>query len=105
MAADGEKAWTFYKEVFGWQRAQAEIGETGTYQLFSAGDQTMGGIVTKASVVPSPCWLYYFNVGDINSATLRVKTAGGQMTTDSMKPLNFIFGFPSTGCGRFEHPI
>jgi uncharacterized protein len=79
LAADGEKAWTFYKEVFGWQRAQAEIGETGTYQLFSAGDQTMGGIVTKASVVPSPCWLYYFNVGDINSATLRVKTAGGQI--------------------------
>ena len=79
LAADSEKAWTFYNEVFGWQRAEAEVGEMGTYQLFSSRGQTMGGIVTKASVVPSARWLYYFNVSDINSAAERVKTEGGQI--------------------------
>jgi predicted enzyme related to lactoylglutathione lyase len=79
LAADSEKAWTFYTEVFGWQRAEAEIGEMGPYQLFSSRGQTMGGIVTKASIVPSARWLYYFNVSDIDSAAERVKTAGGQI--------------------------
>ena len=79
LAADSEKAWTFYNEVFGWQRAEAEAGEMGTYQLFSSRGQTMGGIVTKASIVPSARWLYYFNVSDIDSAAERVKTAGGQV--------------------------
>jgi uncharacterized protein len=79
LAADSEKAWTFYNEVFGWQRVEAEAGEMSTYQLFSSRGQTMGGIVTKASIVPSARWLYYFNVSDIDSAAERVKTAGGQV--------------------------
>jgi hypothetical protein len=79
LAEDSENAWAFYGEVFGWQMANAEIGGRGTYQLFSARGQTMGGIVTKASVVPSSCWLYYFNVEDIHSAAERVKAGGGQI--------------------------
>jgi uncharacterized protein len=79
LAADTEEAFTFYNEIFGWKRAEAEIGEMGSYQLFSSRGQTMGGIVTKASIVPSARWLYYFNVSDIDSAAERVKTAGGQI--------------------------
>jgi len=79
LAADAEKAWTFYNEVFGWQRAEAEIRERGSYQLFSSRGITMGGILTKASIVPSARWLYYFNVADIDSAAERVNTAGGEI--------------------------
>jgi predicted enzyme related to lactoylglutathione lyase len=79
LAEDSKKAWTFYSEVFGWQSTNAEIGDMGTYKLFSSGGQTMGGIVTKASVLPSSRWLYYFNVEDIHSAAERVKAAGGQI--------------------------
>jgi uncharacterized protein len=79
LAADSENSWTFYNQVFGWQRAEAEIGVMGKYQLFASRGQTTGGIVTKASIVPSACWLYYFNVSDIDSAAERVKAAGGQI--------------------------
>jgi predicted enzyme related to lactoylglutathione lyase len=79
LAEDSKNAWTFYSEVFGWQSTSAQFGEMGTYQLFSARGQTMGGIVTKASAVPCSCWLYYFNVEDIRSAAERVKAAGGQI--------------------------
>jgi predicted enzyme related to lactoylglutathione lyase len=80
-AADHEKAWDFYSELFGWQKAGALIDEVGKYQLFSAGGQTIGGIDTKPPTVPLPFWLYYFNVGDIDAAVERVKAGSGQILT------------------------
>ena len=79
LAADREKAFAFYGELFGWQKADAETGPTDTYQLFSAGGQTIGGMSTKRPMEPGPFWLYYFNIGDIDAATELVKAAGGQV--------------------------
>ena len=79
LAADWEKALAFYGELFGWQKADADIGAMGTYQLFSAGGQTIGGMFTKPPMMPVPFWLYYFNVGDIDAAAQRVKAGGGQI--------------------------
>ena len=79
LAADWEKALAFYGELFGWQKADADIGAMGTYQLFSAGGQTIGGMFTKPPMVPVPFWLYYFNIGDIDAAAKRVKAGGGQI--------------------------
>jgi uncharacterized protein len=79
LAADLEKALAFYSELFGWQKADSDIGELGTYQLFSAGGQTIGGMVTKSPTMPAPFWLYYFNVSDIDAAAQRVKAGGGQI--------------------------
>jgi hypothetical protein len=79
LAADWEKAWPFYGELFGWQKAAADIGAMGTYQQFSAGGQTIGGMFTKPAIVPAPFWLYYFNIGDVDAAIKRVKAGGGQI--------------------------
>ena len=79
LAADWEQAWAFYGELFGWQKADAEISETGTYQLFSAGGQMIGGMFTKPATIPAPFWLYYFNIGDIDATAQRVKAGGGQI--------------------------
>jgi uncharacterized protein len=77
LAADSGKAFAFYRALFDWQNANAEIGPTKTYQLFSAGGQTIGGIFTKPPTVPVPFWLYYFNTSDIDTTVERVKAAGG----------------------------
>ncbi len=79
LAADWEKAFAFYGELFGWQKADAESGPLDAYQLFSAGGQTIGGMFTKRPVEPIPFWLYYFNVSDIDAAAERVKSGGGQV--------------------------
>jgi uncharacterized protein len=79
LAADWEKAFAFYRDLFGWQKAEADTGAVGTYQLFSAAGQTIGGMFTKPPTVPVPFWLYYFNIGDIDVAIKRVKTGGGQI--------------------------
>lgn len=79
LAADRRKALAFYSELFGWQKVEDNVGARGMYQLFSAGGQTIGGIVAKAKMAPVPFWLYYLNVEDIDAAAERVKVGGGQM--------------------------
>ena len=77
LAADWEQAFAFYRELFSWQKAQTDTGAVGTYQLFSAAGETIGGMYTKPAMEPVPFWLYYFNVGDIDVAMKRVKAGGG----------------------------
>jgi uncharacterized protein len=79
VAADWETAWAFYAELFGWQKGNADISETGTYQLFCTAGQMIGGMLTKPPTIPAPFWLYYFNVGDIDATAQRVKACGGEI--------------------------
>jgi predicted enzyme related to lactoylglutathione lyase len=79
LAADWEKAFAFYGELFGWRRADGHIGAMGTYQQFSAGGKTIGGMFSKPPDLPLPFWLYYFNVADIEAAAKRVEAGGGQI--------------------------
>jgi len=79
LAADGEQALAFYGELFGWQGADADIEESAIYQLFSAGEETIGGMVTRPETIPAPFWLYYFNASDIDAAAQRVKAGGGRI--------------------------
>jgi predicted enzyme related to lactoylglutathione lyase len=82
LAADWETALAFYGELFGWQKADADVGAAGTYQLFSAGGETIGGMLTKPPSMPAPFWLYYFNVADLDAAVQRVKAGGGRILDD-----------------------
>jgi uncharacterized protein len=77
LAADREKAFAFYTQLFGWQKVDSELGPADMYQLFSVNGQTIGGMFTKRPIEQVPYWLYYFNVGDIDAAADRVKTGGG----------------------------
>jgi hypothetical protein len=79
LAADWEKAFAFYGELFGWQKAESHLDAMGTYQAFSAGGMTIGGMFTKPATLPLPFWLYYFNIDDIQAAAKRVEAGGGQI--------------------------
>src|SRR5579859_3137764 len=72
LAADGGKAFAFYSELFGWQPAARENDPLPSYQLLSAGGRTIGGMFNKLPRVPTPFWLYYFDVPDIAPAVERV---------------------------------
>ncbi len=85
-AADWEKAFAFYSEMFGWRKDQAmPMGEMGTYQLFAHGDLAIGGMMNKPAQMPMPAWAYYFNVSDIDAAIERTKAGGGQITNGPMQ--------------------
>jgi hypothetical protein len=79
LAADWEKAFVFYNELFGWRKADAHAGAMGVYQQFSIGGEAIGGMFTKPPTLPLTFWLYYFNVGDIEAAAKRVEAHGGQI--------------------------
>ena len=79
LASDWQKAFAFYGELFGWQRADAGSGPPDGYQLFSAGGQTIGAMSPKRPTDTVPYWIYYINVDDIDAAAERVKTAGGRI--------------------------
>ena len=69
----------FLRRAFWLAKSGRRHRRMGTYQRFSAGGQTIGGMFTKPPTVPVPFWLYYFNVGDIDAAAKRVKAGGGQI--------------------------
>ena len=79
FAIDWEKAFAFYGELFGWRKAESHLDSMGTYQLFSAGGETIGGMFTKPASVQLPFWLYYFNTDDVQAAAKRVEAGGGQI--------------------------
>lgn len=86
LAADGQAAFGFYSALFGWQKGDAiDMGAMGPYQLFLAGGEMAGGMMTKPPSVPAPFWLYYVNVADIDAAGARVKAGGGTILNGPME--------------------
>jgi uncharacterized protein len=79
FAADWTSAFDFYSELFGWQRAESDIGSLKSYQLLSVGGRRIGGMFTKQPMAPFPFWLYYFNVPDVAIAARRVTDGGGRI--------------------------
>jgi uncharacterized protein len=79
LAADGDKAFAIYSELFGWRKAELEDNPERGYQPFAVGAQTIGGMFTKPPIVAMPFWLYYFNVADIAAATANVSALGGKI--------------------------
>jgi predicted enzyme related to lactoylglutathione lyase len=74
---DWPAALEFYGRQFGWAKSEAvDMGPMGTYQLFNAGEDAIGGMMNNSSPV-RPAWLYYFQVDDIQAARSRVVAAGG----------------------------
>jgi predicted enzyme related to lactoylglutathione lyase len=85
-AGDLEKASSFYNELFGWRKdSDMDMGPMGPYRLFANQDGQVGGMMGKPEQVPVPLWLYYFQVGDIDAATDRVKAGGGQVLNGPME--------------------
>ncbi len=79
FSIDWEKAFSFYGELFDWRKAESHLDPMGTYQLFSAAGETIGGMFTKPAALPLPFWLYYFSIHDVQAAAKRVEAGGGQI--------------------------
>jgi len=79
LAGESKAAFHFYSALFGWEKTQAEEEMVDSYQLFAAGDRTLGGMFTKFAATPVPFWLYYFEVADFDVAVDQVKAGGGRI--------------------------
>jgi len=86
-AADGDAAWRFYSDRFGWSEVSAmDMGPMGTYRLWTAdGGEAVGGIMTKPPQMPQPAWLFYFVVDGVDAAAERIRTGGGRIVNGPMQ--------------------
>lgn len=79
-ARDGDSAFAFYAEQFGWTQTDAmDMGPGGLYRLFSDGNAAQAGGMMSSPDFLRPMWVYYFNVDDIVAAEARIKAAGGEI--------------------------
>lgn len=82
-AVDGQAAFPFYAEIFGWTKDQAfDMGPRGVYQLVAVGGEAFGAMMTKPENAPRPFWLFYFAVPSIDRAMATVRERGGQVLLD-----------------------
>lgn len=85
-AANWESAFNFYAGQYGWTKGDAlDMGPVGKYQMFTAGADPVGAMLTKPEQVPDPNWLFYFNVPDIDAAAKRVEDNGGTILVQPMR--------------------
>ena len=80
FATDAKAAFEFYGRLLGWQKAEPMTTPIESYQLFAAGERTIGGMFNKIASAPVPFWLYYFEVADLDRAMHRLRAEGGQIT-------------------------
>jgi uncharacterized protein len=81
MTTDAEAAMQFYSELFGWKPTETmDMGPMGKYHMFGR-TFPLGGMMNKPAELAHvpPNWGIYFRVDEINAATDRVKSNGGQV--------------------------
>jgi len=79
ISTDHEGAFDFYSALFGWENiVEHDMGPMGKYLIYGVGDERLGGMMTMTSG-PSPSWLSYVHVKDVNQTAKKVKSAGGQV--------------------------
>jgi hypothetical protein len=86
-AADGDSAFAFYSDQFGWKEAAVmDMGTMGTYRLWSVGGgEPVGGMMTKPPQVSRPSWTFYFVVEGIDATAARIAENGGQVVNGPME--------------------
>jgi predicted enzyme related to lactoylglutathione lyase len=87
MTTDAEAALNFYTQLFGWTPTEAmDMGPMGKYHMFKR-SFPLGGMMNKPKEMAQvpPNWGLYFRVDDINTATDRVKSNGGQILNGPME--------------------
>lgn len=73
QTADLQRAWAFYRELFGWNAEAIRVGSE-TYFALELGVGVEGGIVERE--VECSVWLPFVEVPNLENATERARTLG-----------------------------
>jgi hypothetical protein len=84
---DAEAAWSFYTELFGWQKTDDfDMGDGWLYHMFGYGGPSMGAVYRKPPEMPGPpAWTYYVLVEDLDGKIAKVNERGGRVLTGAME--------------------
>jgi len=84
---DHGAALAFYSELFAWDTAEAmDMGEAGTYQMYSRKGLPLGGMFDKPAEMPGPpAWLHYIRVDDVHQGAEKLAGLGGKVINGPME--------------------
>ena len=79
MTTDYQKAFDFYRQLFGWEKTgEMDMGDGNPYLMYGVKGTMYGGIFTRPPEMASmsPFWLVYVNVKDVKKAVDIATKAG-----------------------------
>ncbi len=80
MTGDVEAAKGFYGELLGWSYKAVDMGPSGSYTLISAGEKSIGGMMTMPPAAPfPPHWMSYVSVKDVDATAKSWEASGGKV--------------------------
>jgi len=80
VATEAGAAFDFYSGLFGWTKTDSfNMGPIGIYQMFGAGAESIGAMMTQPDKGDPPHWNYYIQVDSAAAAVERLKSAGGTL--------------------------
>lgn len=86
MSTDYAGAFAFYSELFGWQKIdQHDMGAMGVYLIWGLNGRQLGGMMNVMNGGPSPAWVSYVRVKDVNQTAKKAKSAGGKVINGPME--------------------
>ena len=81
LTPDVEKAAAFYKEIFGWEANQLEMGPMRYTEFRLGGQPIAGGMNPPMEGIP-PTWAVYFTVADADATVADAKDRGAQVLSE-----------------------
>lgn len=84
---DLDAAWSFYEELFGWEKIDAmDMGPQGIYLIFGQNGKQIGGMYLKHDNNPAPSnWLPYASVSDARKAAAAATDLGARIMVGPME--------------------
>jgi predicted enzyme related to lactoylglutathione lyase len=110
MTLDYNKAFEFYRQVFGWeQTGEMDMGPGGMYFMFGRKGTPYGGMFNRPPEMSgmSPFWMLYVNVKDVHRAVETTTKAGGFVKQPPMEipgGMIAVLGDPQ-GAGFAVHAV
>ena len=88
MTTDQEASINFFKELFGWEVNDVDMGPGG-YKMIKASGEDIGGFVQldESHGMPSH-WIAYVSVEDVDATIKRAESAGGENPVPPMEIAN-----------------
>lgn len=87
MTPDHNKAFEFYRKLFGWEKlSEMDMGDGLMYLIFGKGKAMYGGMFSMTGEFANmhPFWLYYIHVKDVPKAVAAAKKAGAKLKRGPM---------------------
>ena len=79
MTTDAPRAHAFYTALLGWTTQVIPMGEFGDYQMVSAGEHGVGGIVPLDPSHGAPShWIAYVSTPSVDATCARIEALGGK---------------------------